>query len=90
MRQCLGECKVNLLPKIKVEAGIVDEDFARMLSVITREVRARQVVDPKLCALPVENTVCVRCGGEGGDAIQVNRGDRKVLRISKYGKLGIM
>jgi len=90
MRQCLGECKVNLLPKIKVEAGIVDEDFAGKLSVITREVRAREVADLKLCALPVENVVCVRRRGEGGDAIQVNRGDCKVLRINKYGKLGIM
>jgi nitrogen regulatory protein P-II 1 len=65
----VGEYKVDLLPKIKVEVVILDEDVARILNVITTAARTGEMGDGKLFVLPVENAVRVRTGEEGDNAI---------------------
>jgi len=65
----VGEYKVDLLPKIKVEVVVLDEDVARILNVITSVARTGEMGDGKLFVLPVENAVRVRTGEEGGNAI---------------------
>ena len=65
----VGEYKVDLLPKIKVEVVVLDEDVARMLNVITTAARTGEMGDGKLFVLPVENAVRVRTGEEGDNAI---------------------
>ncbi len=59
----------HLLPKIKVEVAILDEDVARILNVITAAARPGEMGDGKLFVLPVENAVRVRTGKEGDSAI---------------------
>jgi nitrogen regulatory protein P-II 1 len=65
----VGEYKVDLLPKIKVEIVVLDEDVARILNVITTAARTGEMGDGKLFVLPVENAVRVRTGEEGDNAI---------------------
>ena len=65
----VGEYKVDLLPKIKVEVVVLDEDAARILNVITTMARTGEMGDGKLFVLPVENAVRVRTGEEGDNAI---------------------
>jgi nitrogen regulatory protein P-II 1 len=65
----VGEYKVDLLPKIKVEVVVLDEDTARILNVITTAARTGEMGDGKLFVLPVENAVRVRTGEEGDNAI---------------------
>jgi nitrogen regulatory protein P-II 1 len=65
----VGEYKVDLLPKIKVEVVVLDEDVGRILNVITTAARTGEMGDGKLFVLPVENAVRVRTGEEGDNAI---------------------
>jgi len=65
----VGEYKVDLLPKIKVEIVVLDEDVARILNVVTTAARTGEMGDGKLFVLPVENAVRVRTGEEGDNAI---------------------
>jgi nitrogen regulatory protein P-II 1 len=65
----VGEYKVDLLPKIKVEVVVLDEDAARILNIITTAARTGEMGDGKLFVLPVENAVRVRTGEEGDNAI---------------------
>jgi nitrogen regulatory protein P-II 1 len=65
----VGEYKVDLLPKTKVEVVVLDEDVARILNVITTTGRTGEMGDGKLFVLPVENAVRVRTGEEGDNAI---------------------
>ena len=65
----VGEYRVDLLPKIKIEVVILDEDVARILNVITTAARTGEMGDGKLFVLPVENGVRVRTGEEGDNAI---------------------
>ncbi len=65
----VGEYRVDLLPKLKVEVVVLDEDVARILNAITRVTRTGEIGDGKLFVLPVENAVRVRTGDEGDNAI---------------------
>ena len=65
----VGEYKVDLLPKIKVEVVVLDEDVTRILNVITTAARTGEMGDGKVFVLSVENAVRVRTGEEGDNAI---------------------
>ncbi len=65
----VGEYKVELLPKVKVELVVLDGDVSRILNAITKEARTGEIGDGKLFVLPVENAVRVRTGEEGDNAI---------------------
>ena len=65
----VGDYRVELLPKIKVEVVVLDEDVPRILNAITIAARTGEMGDGKLFVLPVENAVRVRTGDEGDNAI---------------------
>lgn len=65
----VGEYRVDLLPKIKVEVVVLDEDVAKISNAITNVTRTGEIGDGKLFVIPVENAVRVRTGEEGDDAI---------------------
>ena len=65
----VGEYKVDLLPKIKVEVVVLDEDLPRILNIVTHAARTGEQGDGKLFVIPIENAVRVRTGEEGDDAI---------------------
>jgi nitrogen regulatory protein P-II 1 len=65
----VGEYKVDLMPKIKVEVVVMDEDLARTLNAITMAARTGEIGDGKIFVLPVEDAVRVRTGEDGVNAI---------------------
>ncbi len=65
----VGEYKVDLLPKIKVEVVVLNEDVPKVLNTITNRARTGEMGDGKIFVLPVENVVRVRTGDEGDNAI---------------------
>jgi nitrogen regulatory protein P-II 1 len=65
----VGEYKVDLLPKLKIEVVVLDEDVPRMLNAITAAARTGEMGDGKLFVLPVDDAVRVRTGEEGENAI---------------------
>ena len=64
-----GEYRVEFLPKIKIEAVVVDEDVGRALNTIVRTARTGERGDGKVFVFPIENAIRIRSGDEGENAI---------------------
>ena len=65
----VGEYRVELLPKVKIEAVVLDEDVSKALNAIVRKARTGERGDGKIFVLPVDNAVRIRTGDEGENAI---------------------
>lgn len=65
----VGQYRVDLLPKVKIEVVVLDDDVGRILNAITSKARTGDIGDGKIFVLPVENAVRVRTGEEGNNAI---------------------
>ena len=64
-----GEYMVDLIPKIKLEMVVLDEDVEKILDIIAGNARTDEVGDGKIFVLPVTNTVRVRTGDRDENAI---------------------
>ena len=64
-----GEYRVELLPKIKIEIVVLDEDLGKALNAIVSRARTGERGDGKVFVLPVENAIRIRTGDEGQSAI---------------------
>jgi len=64
-----GEYRVELLPKLKVEVVVMDEDVAPVLSAITRSARTGEIGDGKIFVVPVYDAIRIRTGDFGKDAV---------------------
>ena len=65
----VGEYRVELLPKVKIEVVVLDEDVGKTLNTIVRKARTGDRGDGKIFVLPVDNAVRIRTGDEGENAI---------------------
>ena len=65
----VGEYRVDLLPKLKVEVVVMDEDVAPALGAITRSARTGEIGDGKVFVIPVDDAVRIRTGDSGGNAV---------------------
>jgi nitrogen regulatory protein P-II 1 len=65
----VGEYKVNLLPKIKIEVVVLDEDVPEIMQTIAAAARTGNIGDGKIFVLPVDNAMRIRTGDTGFDAI---------------------
>lgn len=65
----VGEYKVDLLPKLKVELVVLDEDVPKTLNALAVAARTGEKGDGKIFVLPVEDAVRVRTGEDGENAI---------------------
>jgi nitrogen regulatory protein P-II 1 len=65
----VGEYRVELLPKVKIEVVVLDEDVGKTLNAIVRKARTGERGDGKIFILPVENAIRIRTGDEGENAI---------------------
>jgi nitrogen regulatory protein P-II 1 len=65
----VGEYRVDLLPKLKIELVVLDEDVSKTVHAIVTSARTGEIGDGKLFILPVENAVRVRTGENGDNAI---------------------
>lgn len=64
-----GEYCVDLLPKLKVELVVLDEDVSRAIDAIARNAKTGETGDGKIFILPVESVVRVRTGDRDENAI---------------------
>ena len=64
-----NEYTVKLLPKVKVEVVILDEDLDRTIDVMVRRSRTGNIGDGKIFVVDVEEAVRVRTGDAGFKAI---------------------
>jgi nitrogen regulatory protein P-II 1 len=65
----VGEYRVDLLPKLKIELVVLDEDVALAVDAILRNARTGEIGDGKIFVLPVESVVRVRTGDRNESAI---------------------
>ena len=64
-----GEYRVDLLPKIKIELVVLEEDVPPVLDAIIKNARTGETGDGKIFVLPVETVVRVRTGDRDENAI---------------------
>jgi nitrogen regulatory protein P-II 1 len=64
-----GEYRVDLLPKLKIELFVLDEDVRVAIDAIVRNARTGETGDGKIFVLPVESVVRVRTGDRDENAI---------------------
>jgi len=64
-----GDYRVDLLPKLKIELVVLDEDLSKAVSAITTCCRTGEIGDGKIFVLPVENAIRIRTGEDGVNAI---------------------
>ena len=64
-----GEYRVDLLPKLKIELVVLDEDVRIAVDAIVRNARTGEIGDGKIIVLPVESVVRVRTGDRDENAI---------------------
>ena len=65
----VGEYRVDLLPKLKIELVVLDEDVAPVIDAIVMNARTGDIGDGKIFVLPVETVVRVRTGDRNEAAI---------------------
>jgi nitrogen regulatory protein P-II 1 len=64
-----GEYRIDLIPKLKIELVILDEDVPMAINAIVRNARTGEIGDGKVFILPVEGVVRVRTGDIDKNAI---------------------
>jgi nitrogen regulatory protein P-II 1 len=64
-----GEYKVNLLPKVKLEVVVIEEDVDNAVHIIRNKSRTGERGDGKIFIMPVENAIRISTGDEGESAI---------------------
>ncbi len=65
----VGEYRVDLLPKLKIELVVLDEDVPVVIDAILSNARTGDTGDGKIFVLPVETVVRVRTGDRNESAI---------------------
>ena len=61
--------ELDLLPKVKIELVVKDEDVEEIVNVITSFARTGNVGDGKIFIIPVEDVIRIRTGERGDKAI---------------------
>jgi len=64
-----AEYTVELLPKVRLEILVDDEDADDVFDVIVRAARTGKIGDGKVWQVPVESVVRVRTGERGQEAL---------------------
>ena len=64
-----GDYRVELLPKVKIEVVVLDEDVGKTVHTIISKARTGERGDGKIFILPVDNAVRIRTGDDGVNAI---------------------
>jgi len=64
-----AEYKVDLVPKVRIEMAVEDEDVERVIEVIMTSGRSGRIGDGKVWVTPIDSIVRVRTGEQGSDAL---------------------
>jgi nitrogen regulatory protein P-II 1 len=65
----VGEYRVDMLPKIKVEVVVRDEDASKVLDIVCCTARTGDIGDGMIFVTPVEQICRVRTGERGESAL---------------------
>jgi nitrogen regulatory protein P-II 1 len=63
------EYSINLLPKIKVEMVIPDNNVSEVIKIISDSARTGEIGDGKIFTYKIDNAVRIRTGETGDEAI---------------------
>ena len=64
-----AEYTVDLVPKVKIDVLVSDEDAATVTEVIIKAAQTGKIGDGKVWTVPVEDVARVRTGEHGADAL---------------------
>jgi nitrogen regulatory protein P-II 1 len=64
-----AEYTVDMVPKVRIEILVEDDDAASVVDVITKSAQTGRIGDGKVWTIPVEDVVRVRTGERGPDAL---------------------
>jgi len=64
-----AEYTVDLVPKVRIDVLVVDEDAAGVVDVVVQAAQTGKIGDGKVWVVPVEDVARVRTGEHGADAI---------------------
>ncbi|GAB3680666.1 P-II family nitrogen regulator [Actinocorallia lasiicapitis] len=64
-----AEYKVDLVPKLRVEIVVDDEDADEVIDVVVKAAQTGKIGDGKVWSVPVDTVVRVRTGETGADAL---------------------
>ncbi|MEE9556421.1 MAG: P-II family nitrogen regulator [Candidatus Adiutricales bacterium] len=64
-----AEYDVDFLPKIKIEIVLPEENVDEVIDIISNSARTEKIGDGKIFVMPVEETVRIRTGERGKEAI---------------------
>ena len=64
-----AEYQVDLVPKIRIEVLVADDDAEQLIDVIVRAAQTGKIGDGKVWVVPVEDVARVRTGEHGDDAL---------------------
>ena len=65
----VGEYHVDLLPKLKIELVLLDEDVLAAVNTIVRNARTGEIGDGKIFIIPVDDAIRIRTGDSGANAV---------------------
>jgi len=65
----VGEYRVDLLPKLKIELVVLDDDVSTALNAIVANARTGEIGDGKIFIIPVDGIVRIRTGDRDENAI---------------------
>jgi nitrogen regulatory protein P-II 1 len=64
-----AEYTIDLVPKVRIDVLVVDEDVAGVVDVVVQAAQTGKIGDGKVWVVPVEDVARVRTGEHGADAI---------------------
>jgi nitrogen regulatory protein P-II 1 len=64
-----AEYTVDMVPKVRIEVLVEDDDASAVVDVITKSAQTGRIGDGKVWVIPVEDVVRVRTGEHGPDAL---------------------
>ncbi|MFE0463763.1 P-II family nitrogen regulator [Kitasatospora sp. NPDC058965] len=64
-----AEYTVDLVPKIRIEVVVADDDADDVIDVLVKAARTGKIGDGKVWSVPVDTVVRVRTGERGPDAL---------------------
>ncbi len=64
-----SEYQIDFLPKLKIEIAADDEDADKIIDIIRDAAKTGTIGDGKIFVLPLEESVRIRTGETGSDAI---------------------
>jgi nitrogen regulatory protein PII len=63
------EFQVRLLPKLKLEIAVTDEDVERVVEAVSTAAKTGQIGDGKIFVMPIEQALRIRTGETDADAL---------------------